>query len=281
MTVLVLACGALGMLLVFLGLTSPPPASRIHRFAVRLGLEAGYPKLGAVHVVMICTATVLLAGTVTAALTSSVVVAVVAAGAGLWAPIAWLRGRARRRRRAHREVWAETIALISSGVRAGVSLPEVLCSLADRGPDVLRPHFYAFRSHYRSTNSFNAALGQLVDRMADPVADRVAVALQLAHDLGGTDLVRVLRALGDFVRDDLRTRKEVEARWAWTVTAARLAAAAPWIVLVGMSSRPEAAAAYDSAGGTILVICGAAATLIGYRLMLRAARLPDEPRWSS
>jgi tight adherence protein B len=90
--------------------------------------------------------------------------------------------------------------------------------------------------------------------------------------------VRVLRTLGDFVREDVRVRKEIEARWSWTLTAARVAAAAPWIVLVMMSTRPEAAAAYNSTAGATVVGAGAAVTIAGYRLMLRAARLPDHRR---
>ena len=92
--------------------------------------------------------------------------------------------------------------------------------------------------------------------------------------------MRVLRTLGNFVREDIRVRKEIEARWSWTVTAARVAAGAPWLVLLLMSTRPEAAIAYNSASGVVVVIAGAAATILGYRLMLRAARLPEDRRLS-
>jgi tight adherence protein B len=114
--------------------------------------------------------------------------------------------------------------------------------------------------------------------MADPIADRVIAALILTYEVGGTELVRVLRSLGDFVREDLRVRKEIEARWSWTVTAARVAAAAPWIVLLLMATRPEAAAAYNSSSGMAVIGGGAVATIVGYRLMLRASRLPEERR---
>jgi tight adherence protein B len=106
-------------------------------------------------------------------------------------------------------------------------------------------------------------------------------ALTLTYEVGGTELVRVLRSLSDFVREDLRVRKEIEARWSWTVTAARTAAAAPWLVLLMMASRPEAAAAYNSSIGAVVIGGGAIATIVGYRLMLRAARLPDERRLAS
>jgi tight adherence protein B len=163
-------------------------------------------------------------------------------------------------------------------VRAGISLPEACSSLLERGPRELAHGFESFRNSYRSSGSFEAGLRRLRDDLADPIADRVATALLLAHEVGGTDLVRVLRTLADFVREDLRVRKEIEARWSWTVTAARVAAAAPWVVLVMMALRPEAASAYNTATGVAVIVCGAAATFAGYRLMLRAARLPEQRR---
>ncbi|MGH2736073.1 MAG: type II secretion system F family protein, partial [Actinomycetota bacterium] len=70
----------------------------------------------------------------------------------------------------------------------------------------------------------------------------------------------------------------IEARWSWTVTAARVAAGAPWIVLLMMSTRPEAALAYNSPAGAVTIIAGAIATIVGYRLMLRAGHLPEQRR---
>ena len=84
--------------------------------------------------------------------------------------------------------------------------------------------------------------------------------------------------MADFVREDLRVRKEIEARWSWTVTAARVAATAPWIILLLMSTRPEAAAAYNSSTGAAVIAGGAGATVLGYRLMLKAGSLPEERR---
>ena len=233
------------------------------------------------------TARRLLAGSVGAGLAVLVVVAgvtgalapaVATAAVAAWSPLAVMRGHARKRRRALREAWPDAIATLVAGVRAGVSLPEACAGLGSRGPLELRGGWRSFAATYRASGSFTSALARLRDELADPVADRVAVALRLAHEVGGSDLVRVLRTLGDFVREDLRVRKEIEARWSWTVTAARVAAAAPWVVLLLMSTRPEAAAAYNSSAGVVVIAGGMAATGIGYRLMLRAARLPEEGR---
>jgi len=88
----------------------------------------------------------------------------------------------------------------------------------------------------------------------------------------------VLRTLGGFLREDLAVRKEIVARQSWTLVAARVAAAAPWLVLVLVASRPQGAAAYDSVTGLLVLAIGAGATALGYRLMIAVGRLPEEPR---
>ena len=79
-----------------------------------------------------------------------------------------------------------------------------------------------------------------------PVGDRVIEALRIARDVGGGDLGRMLRALSGFLRDDLRTRGELESRQSWTVNGARLAVVAPWAVLLAMSFQREAVARFAS-----------------------------------
>lgn len=240
--------------------------------------DSGFGGLTAARLIASFAGTWLICFLLVAGLTRSMVVATALATGALWVPLNLLRARKTKRRRAFAEAWPDAIATLVAGVRAGVSLPEACVALTTRGPAELAGGFEAFAATYRATGSFEAGLQRLREELRDPVADRVAVALALAHEVGGTDLVRVLRTLGDFVREDLRVRKEIEARWSWTVTAARVAAGAPWAVLLMMSTRPEAAAAYDSSAGLIVILTGAAATFLGYRLMLRAARLPDEPR---
>ena len=67
----------------------------------------------------------------------------------------------------------------------------------------------------------------------------------------------------------------------WTpLPSTRVATAAPWLVLLVMASRPEAASAYNSRTGAAVVLSGAGATILGYRLMIRAGRLPEDSRLS-
>jgi tight adherence protein B len=195
-----------------------------------------------------------------------------------WMPVAILRGRARRRRQELRDVWPEVVDNLASGVRAGLALPEALAQVAVRGPESIRPAFAAFAVDYRTTGRFGDALDALKDRLADPVADRICEALRITREVGGSDLGRLLRSLSAFLREDARTRSELEGRQSWTVYAARLAVAAPWLVLALLATRGESVAAYARPGGVAVLAIGAASTLVAYRLMVRIGRLPEEAR---
>jgi tight adherence protein B len=279
-TLFVPALAALGVVLLYQGLTSPfarPPRRALARLEA-LARDSGLSWATAGRLVAVSALGGVAALIVVAGVSGALAPAVAFAAAAAWSPIAITRARLLKRRRLLREGWPDAIATLVSGVRAGVSLPEACSALGERGPAELREGWRSFGATYRATGSFVTSLERLKQELSDPVADRVVAALRLAHEVGGTDLVRVLRTLADFVREDLRVRKEIEARWSWTVTAARVAASAPWIVLLLMSTRPEAAAAYNSSAGVVVIAAGVAATLAGYRLMLSAARLPEAGR---
>lgn len=210
--------------------------------------------------------------------TSVAVLAACFASMAVAAPMLLVRSRARRRRAVLRDVWPDVVDNLASGVRAGLSLPEALSQLGSRGPESLRPAFVAFAEDYRATGRFQDCLDQLKARLADPVGDRIVESLRIAREVGGSDLGRLLRTLSAFLRQDARTRSELQTRQGWTVNAARLAVAAPWIVLTLLATRPESIAAYDQPAGAAVLVGGAATTVVAYRLMVRIARLPDEQR---
>ena len=193
-------------------------------------------------------------------------------------PLLLVRRRRAQRTSELREVWPEAVDNLASGVRAGLSLPEALTQLGVRGPEQLRTPFRRFGEDYRATGRFGDSLDGLKATLADPVGDRVVEALRMAREVGGTDLGRLLRTLSTFLREDARTRSELETRQGWTVNAARLALAAPWILLLLLSTQPDAVAAYDTSAGAVVLLAGGGTSLIAYRTMLRIARLPTERR---
>ncbi len=193
-------------------------------------------------------------------------------------PLVVVSSRARRRQRELAEVWPDAVDNLASAVRAGLSLAEAVSGLAERGPEPLREPFGVFAREYQSSGRFEHCLDRLKGRLADPVGDRVVEGLRVAREVGGGDLGRLLRNLSSHLRDDARTRAELEARQAWAVNGARLAVAAPWLVLLLMCFQREVVARYASPGGVVVLVVGAALCVVSYRLMLRVGRLPAEQR---
>ncbi len=270
-----------GLLLIWLAFTSPlQPRDRAQRRGRLRDLldRAGLAGVAAHQVAVACAVSALLAFVALQAISRTVPVALAFGLMAGYLPVAVIAGRARGRQRELAEVWPDAVDNLASAVRAGMSLPEALAQLGDRGPEPLRPYFLAFGADYQAGGRFGESLDRLKERLADPVGDRVVEGLRIAREVGGGDLGRLLRNLSGHLRDDARTRSELESRQAWTVNGARLAVAAPWLVLLMLSTQREVISRYASGTGVVVLAIGAALCLVAYRLMLRIGRLPVERR---
>ena len=270
-----------GLVLLGLGVDGRVRPARPRRWTPRFqewATQAGVRGVRPWHVAGVCGGSGLAAGAAVLALSRSPWLGLAFAGLAAWLPLGALQARRRRRLRELREVWPDAIDNLASGVRAGLSLPEAVAGLAERGPETLRAPFARFADDYHATGRFGAALDRLKDELADPTADRVIEALRLAREVGGSELGRTLRTLSGFLRDEQRVRKELEARQTWVVVAARMAFATPWAVLLLLATKPEAVAAYRGTGGAVVLAVGAAMAVTGYRVMLAIGRLPTEER---
>ena len=271
----------LGLLLIWHGLSATqarrPHRPPFERTRERL-VQAGLPSVSPAQLFALQGLAAVLVGVMGLALTRSVSVSLVfAVFAGALPRL--IVSRLRHKRQADlRELWPEVVDNLTSGVRAGLSLPEALAAIGDRGPEQLREPFKQFGADYRTTGRFNESLDRLKVTLADPVGDRVVESLRVAREVGGTDLGRLLATLSGFLRDDARTRAELLARQSWSVNAARMAVAAPWLVLILLATQRETLQAYDTATGTIILIAGAVLSFVAYRLMIRIGRLPEDRR---
>lgn len=241
-------------------------------------VAADLPRITPGHLVAISLGAAVLVWLIGYAVTASAPISACFAAFAGALPVTVVRHRSRSREVERRVLWPDAIDHLHSGVRAGMSLPEALAALAHRGPDGLRPVFQVFEDEYRATGSLMMALDSFKRASADPVADRIVAALAVTRDVGGTELGTLLRTLAHFLREDARTRSELKARQSWTVTGARLAVAAPWIVLALLATRAEAAAAYSTPSGVLLLVAGMVVSLLAYLLMKRIGQLPSEPR---
>jgi tight adherence protein B len=271
-----------GLLLVWSSHVTRPAVVRTRRSSTDRTMEmlnqAGLTMVRPGQLWMLCALTVVIGAAGVLAVSRSAVIALAFAVFAGYSPIAWVRSRRRRRTAELRDVWPDVVDNLASAVRAGLALPEAVAQIGQRGPVAVGEPFRRFADDYRASGRFSECLDDLKSALADPVADRVVESLRVAREVGGTDLGRVLRTLSQFLREDARTRAELETRQGWTVNAARLALAAPWVVLALLSLRPETVAAYNSPAGVLVLVVGGGVSFAAYRAMLRIARLPIEER---
>lgn len=261
--------------------TGKRPPKRPSRVAARIRSRMAQAGLGDVPLLAIVLVS-LLCATVVAAIamltTGIVALAPIGFAVGLAAPILGLAWRARSKRKQMAAVWPEVIDHITQAVRSGLAIPEALAQVAKSGPAAVRGEFTAFAADYRATGRFDYSVDRLKDALADPVADRLIETLRMAREVGGGEVGAVLRQLGSYLRVEQAIRGEILARQSWVVYAARLGLIAPWLVLLALSFRPEAAVAYNTPGGAAVIVGGAAVTVIAYRVMIAIGRLPEDER---
>ena len=206
----------------------------------------------------------------------TVPVALVFGAMGGYLPVAVLKGRARRRQREFAEVWPEAVDNLASAVRAGMSLPEALAALSERGPEPLRDAVRRLRAGLPGQRPVRG-LRSTGSRTGSPTPSGTGwwrACAWRARSVVATS-VGCCAASPGFLRDDARTRSELQARQAWTVNGARLAVAAPWLVLLLMCFQPEVIQRYSTGAGVVVLVGGAVLCAIAYRAMVRIGRLPD------
>ena len=230
------------------------------RLSLRIGISAS-----------VSTAAVLL-------LTRSVVIAL--AFGSLAAGIAFVTVRAKNNlnEAALIAAWPEVIDHLMSGIQSGLSLTESLAGLSTRGPEILRPAFTQFKVTLYGSGDLTQAIEELKAMFAHHGSDQIFEALIISKTLGGSELLQILRSLGDFLRQDLALRKEIEVKHGWIKNSAHLSAAAPWILLLLLSTQPSTAAAYSTPTGAMILIAGLVMTAIAYIWMNRLGRLPQTSR---
>lgn len=194
--------------------------------------------------------------------------------------ITWVyaRNKGRRATAAMLQVWPEVTDHLISAIHSGLSLSEALVGLGSRGPEQVRPYFLSFHQQLLASGDFVGTTEVLKARLNSHGSDQILEAILLAKSLGGSELLQIFRTLGDFLRQDLALRKEIEIKHGWIKNSAHLSSAAPWLLLLLLSSQPGTAQAFAQPGGAAILLLGLLLTSVAYLWMGRLSQLPNPPR---
>jgi tight adherence protein B len=180
--------------------------------------------------------------------------------------------------RARDSSWPEAIDSLVSALQTGIAIPEAICSLATRGPVPLRSLFIEIELHLIHGEEFTETLLYAKTSANSAIADQVFETLIFAKDFGGKDSNAALRLLSEFVREDLAVLEEIRTKFGWIRNSANLAAVAPWLLLLLLSSQESTREAFSTSDGITILTVGVIFTGIAYLWMERVGTLPAMDR---
>ena len=211
-------------------------------------------------------------------LTSSEAISIAIATLSAALPFLIGRGRNLKRQREQEVAWPEAIDSLVSALQAGISISEALTQLALHGPKVLRPSFAQIQSNLLSVGNFEQVLLKEKKRLDSAISDQVFETLIISKDFGGRDANNALRLLAEFVREDIAVAEEIRTKFGWIRNSALLATAAPWLLLILLSTQDSTVEIYSTPSGALVLSLGVVMTATAYIWMEKVGSLPDAPR---
>ena len=211
-------------------------------------------------------------------LTSSEAISIAIATLSSALPFLIGRGRNLKRQREQEVAWPEAIDSLVSALQAGISIPEALTQLALHGPKVLRPSFAQIQSNLLSLGNFEQVLLKEKKRLDSAISDQVFETLIISKDFGGRDANNALRLLAEFVREDIAVAEEIRTKFGWIRNSALLATAAPWLLLILLSTQDSTVEIYSTPSGALVLSLGVVMTATAYIWMEKVGSLPAAPR---
>jgi tight adherence protein B len=180
--------------------------------------------------------------------------------------------------RSREMAWPEAIDSLVSGLQSGISISDAVLSLSEHGPEILRPNFMRVKDYVRSGGTIEDGLKSEKQVLQSAISDQVFETLLVAKEFGGRDANNALRLLSEFIRDDIDVIEEVRTKFGWIRNSAVLATAAPWILLVLLSSQESTVVAFSTSAGVSVLCAGVAMTGVAYFWMQRVGKLPEMAR---
>jgi tight adherence protein B len=95
---------------------------------------------------------------------------------------------------------------------------------------------------------------------------------------GSETLGITLRSQASALRRDLAIAGQLDSKQGWVAGTAKIAVAAPWVIVALLSSRTENASIYNTAEGAAILLLGFVVCVVAYRLVHLLGALPQQPR---
>ncbi len=202
----------------------------------------------------------------------SVIFAVVFGVIGAVGPFIWMKRRQRKRLEAFQAQLPDAIDMLVSAMKAGYSFQAAMNFIGEEMPAPLGPEFARFFDEQRLGIDVRSALLSLQTRV-DSMDLKMFVTAVLVQRESGGNLGEVLANISDIMRERFALEGELETLTAESRLSARILAALPLLVFIGMFALNPAfmrPMLQQTAGQVMLVLAGVSVAL-GYLVMVRIA----------
>ncbi len=148
---------------------------------------------------------------------------VLAGVVGYLIPMRYVKWRQRRRLKAFNSRLPDTLSLLSNAMKAGLSLPQAIESVAQSASPPIGDELMRVIRETKLGTSTAAALGNMVRRVGSEDLDLIVTAIAIQSSVGG-NLARVLEGISHTIRQRVQVKSQIGAMTAqmrasgWIIT---------------------------------------------------------------
>jgi tight adherence protein B len=184
-----------------------------------------------------------------------------------------LGGRARRRQRIEAQA-LNALQLLSSGLRAGYSVPQAISLVARHSPEPTKSEFGLAAQEIGIGVQLEDAIARLAARTANSDYQLVSIIVGVQHEVGG-NLAQILDSVGNTLRERLELRRQVNALTAQQRLSSVVMTVLPFALLAVLSLMDHSFVEplFTQTLGRFLLGASAAMVLIGWTIMRSIGRV--------
>jgi len=184
-----------------------------------------------------------------------------------------LNARARRRERIEAQALS-AMQLLSSGLRAGYSVPQAIALVARQSPQPTASEFLLASQEINVGVGLADALRHLSQRTANSDYELVSIIVRVQHEVGG-NLARILDSVSDTLRERFELRRQVASLTAQQRLSSLVLTILPFALLALLTTmdRSFVAPLFTETAGRVMLVLAAVMIFIGWSIMRRIAAI--------
>ncbi|MFM9130934.1 MAG: type II secretion system F family protein [Actinomycetes bacterium] len=169
--------------------------------------------------------------------------------------------------------WLYFLDNMSSATKAGFSIKESLVQALNSTEVPLKNDLYSAIIEINRSNQVSKVIPILKKDVTDEIGRNVVKIIELVHFLGASDLSKILSILSNSSREFHDLITELKTKQTWVLNGAKIAIAAPWVVLLALWTQENVRNSYQTINGQIVLFLVALLGVAGFLVMQKIGNL--------